>query len=137
MEEMELEDYLKLPQKKKREEHEYHDQCAIFQWAKLQEAAYPELKYLFSTLNGVWLPVGLAKKAKASGNKRGVPDIWLPVKRGRWSGLVVELKHGDNQPSPEQLDWIAFLNGQGYYAMPVWGVEETINTIILYLEGKL
>jgi hypothetical protein len=99
------------------------------------EAHYPDLRYLFSTLKGVRLPIGLAKKAKAAGNKRGVPDIWLPVRRGKYAGLVIELKHGDNKPSDEQLDWLKFLNSQGFCAALAWGADEAISLIERYLDG--
>lgn len=115
---------------------EFDDQCAVFHWRQMQLNVYPELKYLFSTLNGVRLPIGVAVKMKRSGMTRGVLDIWLPVRRGGYAGLVIELKHGDNQPSEDQKDWIEFLLSQGFYAVATWGVDETIGEITKYLERR-
>lgn len=141
MTEMTLEEYLQSQAQTHKKRHithpEFDDQCAVFKWAQMQENIYPELKYLFSTMNGVRLPIGLAVKAKKAGMKRGPLDIWFPVRRGCYCGLVIELKHGANKPDKEQLEWIAFLNSQGYYARAKWGHDETIKTIISYLEGRL
>jgi hypothetical protein len=116
---------------------EFADQCAIFQWASLQESVYPDLALLFSTLNGVRLPIGLAVKAKASGNKKGVPDIVLPVPIGRYHGMFIELKYGNNKPSPEQLGWIKALTARGYCCVICWGWEEAVQHIKNYLDAKI
>lgn len=117
---------------------EFDDQCAIFAWREMQLNVYPELKYLFSTLNGVRLPIGTAVKMKRAGMTRGVLDIWLPVRRGRYSGLAIELKHGGNKPTTEQKDWISHLNDNGYFfAVVCYGVDETTKIITEYLEEKL
>jgi hypothetical protein len=115
----------------KQEEHE--TQCEIFRWAETEIVRHPELKYMFSTLNGVRLNIGQAVKAKKAGNKKGVPDIWLPVKRGQYSGLVIELKSMTGTASDEQLEWIAFLQAQGYRACLCFGFMESVNTIKGYL----
>jgi hypothetical protein len=122
--------------KVKHEQPEFDDQVAVFQWRNLQLNVYPELKYMFSTLNGVRLPIGVAVKMKRSGMTRGVLDIWLPVRRGGYSGLVIELKHGDNDTTPEQKEWIEFLKDQGFCAVATWGVDETIGEITNYLERR-
>ena len=116
---------------------EFTDQCAIFQWAALQESVYPDLALLFSTLNGVRLPIGLAVKAKAAVNKKGVPDLILLVPRGKWHGFLCELKHGDNKPSPEQIGWINALTAKGYCVVVAWGWEMAIEQIKDYLEKRM
>lgn len=116
---------------------EYEEQCAIFEWANTARGKYPELKYLFSTLNGVRLPVGLAVKAKKQGLIKGVPDLILPVVRSGYSGLFAELKVGKNKASKEQIEYITFLTGQGYFADVRYGATETIDLIVDYLEGNL
>jgi hypothetical protein len=113
---------------------EHDDQCVIFQWASLQESVYPELALLFSTLNGVRLPIGLAVKAKQAGNKKGVPDLILPCARGKYHGLYLELKYGKNQPTEQQQFWINRLKTEGYYVCVVWGFEEASEKITWYLE---
>lgn len=115
---------------------EHDEQVTIFSWAALQEKRYPQLKFMFSTLNGVRLTIGQARKAKSSGNKRGVPDIVLPVKNDSYNGLWIELKVGKNRPSKEQKEYISFLNNQGYYAKVVYGASSAIKLIIKYLKNE-
>ena len=133
---MTLEEYLQT-KTKPRAQPEYEEQVAVFQWTKAMEGEYPDLKYLFATLNGIRLTPHLAAKAKAAGNKKGVCDIWLPTRRGKHSGLVIELKAGTNRPTPEQKDWIAYLNSQGFYACACWGAGEAVETITKYLQGRI
>jgi hypothetical protein len=118
----------------KQEEHD--TQCEIFRWAETEMVRHPELKYMFSTLNGVRLNIGQAVKAKKAGNKKGVPDIWLPVKRGQYSGLVIELKKAvGGTVSKEQANWLGFLGGQCYRAVVRHGFMDAITEIIDYLKG--
>ena len=116
---------------------EYSEQCVVFQWVKLHKKKYPELKWLFSTLNGVKLNIGQAVKAKKSGMKAGVSDIILPAKNNKYSGLFIELKVGKNKPSKEQLEFIEFTRSQGFYSQVSYGSVEAIDLIVDYLEGNL
>jgi len=95
------------------------------------------LKYMFATLNGVKLHMGQAKKAKASGNKRGVPDIILPYNNGKYSGLFIELKVGKNKPTKEQKDYINFLRQNNYYADVRYGSQEAVDLIVDYIHDHI
>jgi len=120
----------------KNEQEEYHAQCAIFDWANLEVNRLPDLEFMFSTLNGVRLTIGQATKAKRSGNKKGVPDIWLPAKRDKYSGLIIELKKvKGGVVSKEQKRWIEYLRTQGYCALVCRGSEVAIAEIKYYLAG--
>lgn len=113
---------------------EYQEQCIIFEWAAAVSGKYPDLKYMFATLNGIKLPIGLAKKAKKQGNKRGVPDIILPVANKKYKGLFIELKVEGGRASKEQKEYLKFLTAQGYFADIRFGSKEAIDLIIDYLE---
>ena len=114
-------------------QREHNEQVAVFQWAAYNEATYPELKYLFAVPNGGQRNVIVASKLKAEGVKRGVPDIWLPVARGGFHGLVIELKADKGRKTPEQEAWLQFLFAQGYFAGCVWGADAAIGIIERYL----
>lgn len=116
---------------------EFKEQCVIFEWAKLQKNRYPDLEYMFSTLNGVRLNQGQAKKAKLSGNKSGVPDIVMLAPNGKYLGLLIELKVGYNLPSQNQKKYINYLNSKGYYAKVCIGARDAIETILKYLKNEL
>lgn len=113
---------------------EHQEQCAVFSWAAHNSAKYPELRFMFGTLNGVRLQIGQATKAKKAGNKRGVPDIILPYNNGKYNGLFIELKIPGNKPSKEQMEYINFLRSQNYFADVRVGSVEAINLIIDYME---
>ena len=116
--------------------NEYEEQCIIFEWAKINEKKYNCLKYMFSTLNGVRLTIGQAKKAKKSGNKKGVPDIILPYNNGSRSGLYIELKTMTGNASREQKDYIEYLKSQNYHAEIVSGHKKSIELIEEYINGQ-
>ncbi len=71
---------------------------------------------------------------KEEGVKRGVPDVWLPVARGGWHGLVIELKADEaKRASKEQKEWLSKLTEQGYRAVLCAGMEMAKGEIMQYL----
>jgi len=50
----------------------------------------------------------------AEGVKRGVPDVFLPVARGGYHGLWIEMKYGKNKTTSNQKWWLNELKDQGY-----------------------
>jgi len=123
---------------------EWQIQAAIFEWAKTMEIRIPELKLLHGSTGGVRLSIGAAVKAKRLGNKAGFPDIFLPVARGGYHGLFIELKikpyrnHKNKMVYPvvskEQRWWINQLNIQGYCAAICKGFDAAIEEILNYIE---
>jgi hypothetical protein len=121
---------------------EHSEQCALFHQAALQQNVYPELKLLHAVPNGTRTTPGVAGKMKAEGVKKGVPDICLPVARGRYIGLYIEMKAIYNsgkrgQTSPEQREWLNALAEQGHYTAVCYSAEEAWTVITAYLEGRL
>lgn len=115
---------------------ESDEQEALFQWAELQAAKYPELKLMYHIPNGGKRYIGEAVKLKAQGVKSGVPDVFLPVAKKTYHGLYIELKRQKNgHVSDSQEKWIEALNDQGYMAVVCYGCQEAIETILQYLKG--
>ena len=123
----------KKPQK--RVQREGKEQESLFQWAKLQECKYPDLKLLFAIPNGGSRHKLEAINLKKQGLKSGIPDICLPVARANYHGLWIELKVGKGKTSDNQDWWIEKLTNQGYRCKVCYGFEEAKNTILEYLEG--
>lgn len=116
---------------------EYSEQVAIFKRAHLYARRYPELRFLNGSLNGVRLTIGQAVKCKKTGMRDGYPDINLPVVRGGYSGLYIELKRiKGGKISPEQKEWAEFLTSQGYMHRFCKGCDEAWAVIINYLNLK-
>lgn len=119
-------------------------QIKLFMWAALPEtrAKYPELRWMFAIPNGGLRSKATAGKMKAMGLKAGVSDICLPVRRGEWPLLFIELKilkahTGKAKPtkaSHYQNEWLDHFKSQGYGAMVCVGWEHARDVIISYLE---
>lgn len=115
---------------------EYSEQCSIFRRAQLHSRQWPELRFLNGSLNGVRLTIGQAVKAKAAGMKKGVPDLQLPIRRGNYSGLFIELKRiKGGRVEPEQKLWAAMLTSQGYKHVFAYGCDAAWKAITDYLES--
>ena len=117
---------------------EAQEQSSLFYWAKLQTGKYPELALMYHIPNGGSRNAIEAHNLKLQGVKPGVPDICLPVARGQYHGLYIELKRRKGgKVSQEQKEWLDALREQGYKAEIAWGWEDARNMIIEYLkEGK-
>jgi len=114
---------------------EHAEQVTIFAWAALLAGQYPALRWLHSTQNGLYTAMSQAKRAKAAGLIKGVPDLCLPVAAGGYHGLWIELKTATGRVSPEQREWLAGLTVQGYRAVVCRGAAAAITEIVDYLAG--
>ena len=118
---------------------EHQEQCALFQWARLNETAIPELALLYANPLGGKRPKRTAIKMKAEGAKAGIPDVTLPVPRPGFHGLYIELKVGKNTTTKAQRWWLDRLAEQGYRTQVAYGWVEAARTICDYLgveEGR-
>ena len=97
---------------KARDEHT--EQVALFRWADIARWRYPELALLYAIPNGGHRHIQVARKLKAEGVKRGVPDICMPVPRGDWCGLYIELKTASGAVSKVQRGWLKALQDHGH-----------------------
>lgn len=113
--------------------NEAQEQRFLFQWANLAQQQYPELKLMHHIPNGGKRDAKTAINLKHEGVKAGVPDICLPVARGKFHGLYIELKVGKNKPTPKQLEWIYALEQEGYAVKVCYGWLEARETIENYL----
>ncbi|MBD5128452.1 MAG: VRR-NUC domain-containing protein [Ruminococcaceae bacterium] len=113
------------------------EQIHLFDWAAMQSGKYPELMSLFHIPNGGKRDAREAARFKRMGVKPGVPDLFLPVPRGGFHGLFIELKAPKGKPTDNQAKWLSVLEARGYAACICFGFDEARRDIINYLEGKL
>lgn len=114
---------------------EHDEQVALFDWAKLRKAGLPALDMMFAIPNGGLRHVAVAKKLKAEGVRSGVPDVALMCPRGKYHGMFIEMKVGENTTTVTQRDWLSRLSDAGYYCVICYSTEEAIGEIEWYLEG--
>jgi len=125
---------------KKFDRSEEKHQEAVFAWAEIMMRRRPELKDLEGSMNGIKLfSHGQIKKIKRLGGlKKGRPDIHLPVPRGGYAALFIELKkvYGGRE-SDDQKEYGKRLKSYGNYYAVCNGSDEAISMIIKYLDERL
>lgn len=109
-------------------------QRAVFAWAALNFPKYPELRLMFAIPNGGERNKIVAANLKAEGVRAHVPDIFLPVPRGKWCGLFLEMKKQGGRVDPGQKEFIKALQMQGYGACVCVGWLAATETLVSYLE---
>ena len=98
---------------------------------------YPGALYTIAP-NGMKLPMSVAMKLKAMGYRAGTPDILILEPKGKYHGLLVEMKiQKGGKVSPEQTRFIEDAQTRGYYAVVCCGAQIAIHVIDAYMEGKL
>lgn len=121
---------------------EHNEQKALFDWAFRAIQTKPELALLFAIPNGGARHPAVAAKLKAEGVKSGVPDIFLPVARGHFFGLWIELKFQGNSTaskgtvSKAQKAWLEALDAEGYATAVCYGWQAAKDIIETYLATK-
>lgn len=122
---------------------EHSEQVALIQWAAAQYGKHPELQWLFAIPNGAKLPYVKNKKGAryspqalsllAEGLRPGVADLMLPVARGGFNALFLEMKLKPNKVSEQQHAFLDFVRTQGYAAVVAWSFEQARDYILHYL----
>lgn len=111
------------------------EQVAVFQWIDASIGKYPALLNAFHPPNGGHRHIGVARKMKAEGVKRGVPDIILLYPSHLFHGLAIEMKIKGNYPTKEQKEWMARLKRVGYQVNLCYSAEEAIFVLKDYLRS--
>lgn len=77
-----------------------------------------------------------AGRLKAMGTLAGVSDYLLPVARGTYHGLFLELKTDKGKLSEKQADFLEAVKKQGYCGLVAKGWQEAAEMIINYLSDS-
>lgn len=104
------------------------EQMLFVQWFR---RTYPGVR-VFAIPNGGARSKATAGKLKATGVSAGVPDLFIPEWR-----LWVEMKRSKGGViSPEQKDWMTYLNTVGYQCVVGRGCEDTKQHIVRFTQAK-
>lgn len=115
------------------EQKEAIEQEALFRWVAYYRGSCPDVDLLYHIPNGGRRDAKEAAHLKRQGVRAGVPDLCLPVPRGGFHGLYIELKAGQNKPTEKQKGWLDALTKQGYATAVCYGWQAAEEVITKYL----
>lgn len=115
---------------------ESDEQQALFRWAAYAAGTWPELRCMYHIPNEGQRTARTGARLKLEGLRAGVPDICLPVPRGGYGALYIELKRTKGGAlSDSQRQWLDALNAAGNKAVVCYGWDAARAEIERYLEG--
>lgn len=117
---------------------EAQHQANVFKWSQQPSvrSRWPELAGLYHTPNGGSRDAIEGRHLKQQGVKPGVPDLHLPVARGPYHSLYIEMKTEKGRTSDVQEWWIEFLTAQGNFVEVCRSWESAVRMLEWYLSLK-
>ena len=115
---------------------EHTEQAGLIAWCQLGTTLrdYPALKKIFAIPNGGRRDGRTGAMLQAEGVAAGVPDLCLPVARGPYHGLYIEMKDVDEgRVKPDQRKWLTWLEEEGYQTAVCRGWEAARKVLETYL----
>lgn len=114
---------------------ENQHQTALFKWTRQPQvrAIWPELKLLYHIKNETKEGPAQVAVDRAMGVKKGVPDLCLPVARGKYHALYIEMKTERGKTSQAQAWWIQALGDAGAFACVCKGWQSAAKMLEWYL----
>ncbi len=107
---------------------EHQEQRDLVRWFRRKYAPVR----IFAIPNGGYRSMTDAAKFKAEGLSAGIPDLFVPAWR-----LWVEMKRQKGgRVSPEQADWIKYLESVGYTCLVCPGSENAQAQIEAFVAAK-
>jgi hypothetical protein len=121
-----------------------HDiQTAFFDWldryAALRWNRYTVANRFqaFSIPNDGQRSICAALWHRAQGLRAGVPDVFIPIPSINYHGLWIEFKRDSgSRVSIAQMEWIRQLQDCCYCVRVCRSVDEAINVVTAYMEGR-
>jgi Uma2 family endonuclease len=113
--------------------------------SKIQAAFHKYMRYAYPDVMAFAIPNGFfagkngiahAVRMKAEGMMKGVPDYWIiaPSADGKYVGLIIEFKAGNNKPSKEQKHYLEYLNNNSFRAVVCYSTDEAIYEVERYMD---
>ena len=115
-------------------DEEFRNQAAVFEyWAWAHKSfGLPEFALMSYPAGGL-RHKSTAGKLKATGTRRGIPDILFPVARGGFFGLVIEMKSQTGRLTDQQRVVIPWFESIGWRAEIAYTATAAINALQQYL----
>ena len=114
---------------------EAQHQMMVLKWTQQPTVRrkWPELALLFHIPNERYCTPQQGKTLQRMGVKRGVPDLCLPVARGSYHALFLEMKAEKGAVSEDQRWWHERLKHQGNIAAVCYGWEAAVHALEWYM----
>lgn len=109
------------------------EQEHVISWCFHREVQHPELKWIHHCPNGGKRQTREAVRLKKQGVKSGVPDLNLPIPKGAYAGLYIEMKYNTGSIEPEQKEWIKAMKEAGHFACVCYGFDYAVKVIEEYV----
>lgn len=109
------------------------EQRDVISWCHHHENQYPDLKWIYHCPNGGSRQTAEAARLKTQGVKPGVPDLNLPIAKGTYHGLFMEMKYNNGTVSPYQKEWLLAMRAAGYYTCVCYGYDYAVKVIEAYV----
>lgn len=114
---------------------EHSHQVAVFAWATDK----PSLRWLHAIPNGGDRDSITAGKMKAEGVKKGIHDMFLPLRTSLYSGLYIELKRPERRTqqggglSAEQIEFGDFACANGFKVRCCYNWRDAVRELCAYV----
>ena len=108
---------------------EHEEQREVVKWFRRKYAPVR----IFAIPNGGFRSRATAGRLKAEGVARGVPDLFVPA-----HNLWIEMKRvKGGRLSPDQRDWIKYLEGLGNTCLVCHGAEDAKAQVRAFFEASI
>lgn len=112
------------------------EQARVIKWSHKVAVRnlMPALRWLHHSPNGGNRDALAGAQMKALGVKRGFPDLILPFSNQSFTpGLIIEMKSATGSTSPEQKEWLAHFEAQGWRVEVARSAQEARTILCHYL----
>ena len=121
---------------------EHEIQKSVIAWWLQQYRLYKLPRFALAAIPNAQILMGSARNPNAvmgylhtEGFRDGAPDLFLFAPSALYHGLAIEMKTRRGIVSPEQKEWIEYLNASGYQAVICRSADHAITTIKSYLQS--
>ena len=114
---------------------EAHEQICVIKWSQQPyiRQKWPELALLHHIKNETTEGARQVAVDRAMGVRKGVPDLHLPIARGQYHSLYIEMKTDTGKASAEQKWWGEQLLAAGNMWKVCHGWESAVRVLEWYL----
>lgn len=112
------------------------EQINVVTWSKYRCGAFPELKLLHHCPNGGSRNEREAVKFKQMGVLAGVSDLHLPVPKGAYASLYIEMKYENGRLEDSQKRFLHAAADVGNFCVVCYDAQAAISVIDEYINLK-